>query len=309
MFEPGIQAYVDQALQSARGLAKPTSAAGHRELRERLAEAMAPVCPEGMQIRSRFIDAPGRQIGLRIYRPENHVPGAAAVFFHGGGFVSGSIFTHDVYGISIAQAAGVQVFSVNYRLAPENPYPAAFEDAYFAVTWLAENGGVFGVDPGRIVVGGDSAGGNLAAACAIKSRDASGPQIQLQYLIFPCLDTDFETPCYLGNVHDPFLGRTQMMGFWKDYLAGDLSLADPYARPTISTNFSGLAPALVITAEHDPLRDEGNRYAEALAAAGTPAELRCVKGSIHGFIRAVEQSAVVREEVAYLGRAIRSAVS
>lgn len=309
MLEHGIQAYVDEVNSTLSRMAAPDSAAGHREFRESLMEFFPTRFPAGMTIRNRFIEAPGRQIGIRIYRPAGwQEGGGAALFFHGGGFVSGSVFTHDIYAAGIAETAGLQVISVNYRLAPENPYPAALDDCYFTLEWLAQNGAVMGIDTERMVIGGDSAGGNLAAACTLKARDKDGPVARLQYLIFPCLNTDFDLRSYVENKNDPFLKRSQMMGFWNDYLSGRYELDDYYALPLRCPDYSRLPAAYIVTADHDPLMDEGEIYARKLEAAGVPVQYRCVEGAMHGFLRARYTSKLAAAELEQLGRRIREAV-
>jgi acetyl esterase len=163
MIESGIAKYVEKAKQAAENLPTPMNPEEHRAVREALIEASPITPPSGMSIRNTFVNAPGRQIGIRVYLPEESKGMPPVLLFHGGGFVSGSIFTHDIYAISIAEFTGLPVISVNYRLAPENAYPSALDDCHFVLKWVIDHGSIFDFDASRIIIGGDSAGGNLAA--------------------------------------------------------------------------------------------------------------------------------------------------
>ncbi len=307
-FEAGIEEYVRRVQAALKTLPAPETPEDRREQREALSKIFAVPYPETFSVADRYIHAPGRLIPIRIYRPKDQARGPAMLFFHGGGFVSGSIHTHDVYALGIAESARAQVISVNYRLAPENPHPAAAKDCYFALCWMAENADRLGIDGGRIAVGGDSAGGNLGAACALMARDKNGPSIKYQYLIFPMLDTDFDTASYIANTEDPFLSREDCITYWRSYLQSDFDTPDAYAAPMRTADLSNLPPAYILTAEHDPLRDDGERYGERLIEAGVEATVRRAPGTIHGFVRARFTSKVAAEEVEDLGRAIREAL-
>ena len=221
--------------------------------------------------------------------------------------MSGSVFTHDSYALTLAEFCDLPVISVNYRLAPENPYPAALEDCHVALEWCAQHGHTIGIDGSRLAVGGDSAGGNLAAALSLKARDANGPPIGFQFLIFPCLDTDFDRPSYRQD-RDPGLSREQMMAFWNSYLGGKVNTADYLARPMMCPDLSGSPPAYVLTADLDPLRDEGLAFAEKFREASVPVVARNVDGAIHGFIRARFFSDTVTAEVRRMCEHIRAAL-
>ncbi len=307
-FEAGIQEFVRRTQRASEAVPEPKTPEERRELGETLSQAFPVPNPDTFAVADRFIHAPGRIIAVRIYRPKDQDPGPGILFFHGGGFVSGSINTHDVYALGIAESARAQVISVNYRLAPENPQPAAAEDCYFALCWVVENADRLGIDGSRVAIGGDSAGGALAAACTLMAREKGGPAIRYQYLIFPMLDTDFDSESYLTNTQDPFLSREDCMYYWRTYLDGKLDTTDPYAVPMRAANLSNLPPAYILTAEHDPLRDDGERYGERLVAAGVPATIRRAPGTIHGFVRARFVSKVAEEEVESLGAAIRKAL-
>jgi acetyl esterase len=234
---------------------------------------------------NRAIPGPAGEIPIRLYRPESAGAGAAPclVWLHGGGFVIGSIDTSDGTCRALANRTGAVVVSVDYRLAPEDPFPAGPEDAYTAVTWIAANGTDLGIDPSRIAVGGDSAGGNLTAVVALMARDRGGPDLRFQLLVYPVTDHSFETRSYLENADGYLLTRDAMIWFWDHYIADPVGRDDPYASPLRAGDVSGLPPAFVITAEYDPLRDEGEAYADKLRAAGVPVTLTRYDGMIHGF--------------------------
>lgn len=236
-------------------------------------------------IEDRIIATAAHDLPVRIYRPERCGALPSLVYFHGGGWVIGSIATHDGLCRSIANAAGCAVVSVDYRLAPEHPFPAATEDAYAAVEWVVANAAALGIDGGLVSVGGDSAGGNLAAVAALMARDRGGPRLASQLLLYPITDYDLNTSSYLDYAAGHLLTRDAMAWFFKHYVPEGVSADDAYLSPLRAASHHGLPPALVITAECDPLCDEGNAYARRLEAAGVPVQSRCYPGMIHGFIR------------------------
>jgi acetyl esterase len=218
-----------------------------------------------------------------VYTPAGSGPFPALVFFHGGGWVMGSVPGSDATCRSLANAAGCVIVSVEYRLAPEHKFPAAAEDCYAATRWAAENAGAIDVDPARIAVGGVSAGGNLAAVVPLMARDRGGPTLVHQLLVVPVIDRDFSTASYRQNAEGYGLGRDAMIWYWNHYLRGDEDARNPYAAPLQATDLSGLPPATVLTAEYDPLRDEGAAYAHRLRGAGVPVQHTCYDGMIHAF--------------------------
>jgi acetyl esterase len=221
-------------------------------------------------------------IPVRIYTPRDlDGPAGVLVFFHGGGFLAGSIDSHDGTVRELAVGARCIAVSVEYRLAPEHPYPAALDDCIAALEWTAANAAGIGGDASRIAIGGDSAGGNLAAAVALRNRDESGPAVAFQLLVYPVTDVACATPSMTENATGYMLTADSMRWMWATYLGG--ATADHYASPASAPDLSGLPPALVITAEFDPLRDEGEAYAAALQAAGVPVEVVRFDGQIHGF--------------------------
>jgi acetyl esterase len=228
---------------------------------------------------------PGMDGGIpaRIYVPAGKSPLPVLVYFHGGGWVIGDIESSDGFCRALANATACIVVSVDYRLAPEHPFPAAADDAYCATLWAATNAAGFGGDPSRIAVCGDSAGGNLAAVVAQIARDRGRPAIRFQLLIYPVTDAACATPSYSENSEGYFLTKVAMQWFWNHYVQNEVDRSHPYASPLRAGSFAGLPEALVITAEYDPLRDEGEQYAERMRAAGTPVQLIRYDGMIHGF--------------------------
>jgi acetyl esterase len=231
------------------------------------------------------IDVDGGKIALRIYHPADVQDLPVLVYFHGGGWVLGGIDTHDGYCRALAAGAAIKVVSVDYRLAPECKFPLAAEDCYAATQWVVENAASFGGDPQRIAVGGDSAGGNLATVVALMARDRGGPELAFQLLNYPITNFDLETPSYNENAEGFGLTKDTMAWFWDHYLSSPEDAVNPYASPMKAESLAGMPPALVVTAEYDPLRDEGEAYAQRLNKEGGATELVRFEGVIHGFTR------------------------
>lgn len=244
--------------------------------------------PEDMKVTDGSVAGKGGAVPIRVYRPAAAPAKAPCVlYFHGGGFMKGDLDSSDTTAWGLAQETGAVVVSVDYRLAPENPYPAAFDDCFSVLADVAGNAGRYGVDPARIAVSGDSAGGNLAAAVSLAARDRDGPAVAAQVLIYPCLTDDTKHESYRVHAVTPGLTAASMGSYWNWYLAGSAQpVSDPYALPFKARSLAGLPRALVHVAEIDPLYDDGRLYAERLKAAGVPTEYRCAKGMIHGFMRA-----------------------
>ena len=231
------------------------------------------------------IPGPGGDLPVRLYASEHGGVRPALVYFHGGGWVFGNLDTHDSVCRAIAKESGAVVISVDYRLSPEHKFPAAADDAYAATRWVAANAQRLGIDASRIAVGGDSAGGNLATVVAMRCRDAGGPKLALQVLIYPVTDlSSFETASHVELAEGYFLTRGAMQWFTGHYLASADQSRHPEVSPLHAPNLKGLPPALVITAEFDPLRDEGEAYAKRLAQAGVPVTSTRYPGMIHGFV-------------------------
>jgi acetyl esterase len=232
----------------------------------------------------RVIPGPLGDIPVRVYTPAGTGPFPVLVFFHGGGFVVCNLDTHDPICRALCAGAGCVVVSVDYRLAPEHKFPMPLEDCVAAMRWVAANAAGLKGDPRRLAVGGDSAGGNLAAVTALRARDEGGPSLRGQLLLYPVTDHyDPGTPSYVENGKDYGLTREDMIWFWDHYLGDKAEAGNPHASPLRAPDLRGLPPALLITAEYDPLRDEGERYAERLRAAGVDCTLTRYDGMFHGF--------------------------
>ncbi len=276
---PLAQAFLDQA--AAAG-AQPMCSLSVEEARRVSAEMFAAVPPGDpvAKVEDTSIPGPACDIPVRVYTPEGGGPFPVVVYLHGGGWVVGDLETQDADCRTIANGAECVVVSVDYRLAPEHKFPAAAVDAYQVTRWVAENGARLAGN-GVIAVGGSSAGGNLAAVVALMAHDQGGPSLACQVLTVPVTDCDFDTESYCRNGDDYVLTRAEMQWFWEHYAGSPGAGADPYASPLRAPDLSRLPPALVQTAEYDPLRDEGRAYADRLRAAGVPVTYRCYEGAIH----------------------------
>jgi acetyl esterase len=264
---------------------KPLHTLSVRQAREQFAEqgrSMPPGEPVA-EVEDLFIPGPAGDLPARVYRPKGDGNLPLCVYFHGGGWVIGDLDSQDADCRAIANGSGCIVVSVNYRHAPEHRFPAAAEDAYWATRWVEENGERLKGDASRLAVYGMSAGGNLAAVTALMARDRAGPRISYQVLIVPVTNYAFDTPSYEENGEDYVLTRREMQWFWAHYLANPADGSDPYASPLRAPDLRGLPPAFVMTAEYDPLRDEGRAYADRLKEAGVPVSYQCRKGMVHMF--------------------------
>jgi acetyl esterase len=282
--DPQAQQIIDATL--ALGLPpmeQMTPAQARESMRARTA-ALGPV-EDVARVEQRRVAVAGGDVAVRCYTPSGIGPFPALVFFHGGGWVIGDLDTHDGICRALANAGGCVVASVDYRLAPEHKYPVAAEDAFAATRWVAEHGAELGVDGRRLAVGGDSAGGNLAAAVALMARDRGGPELALQILVYPVTQHALDTRSYREHADGYLLTRNAMRWFWDLYLARPGDGDQPYASPLLAPSLAGLPPALVITAEYDPLCDEGEAYAARLRQAGVPVAATRYPGMIHGFFR------------------------
>ena len=280
-----------QAILDLRASATPFNEMSPQEARE----AMAALRPQGepepvAQVHEMVIPGPAGNIPARGYLPTDdprELP--TIVYFHGGGWVIGDLDSHDAVCRALCNRAGISVCSVDYRLAPEARYPAAAEDAYAAVAWMNSMYDQQSGRPDRIAVAGDSAGGNLAAVVSQMARDRGGPRIDAQILIYPVTDYNFETESYQVNGRGEYgLSEAGMRWFWDLYLNNDAEGAQPYASPLQADDLSNLPRSLTITAEYDALRDEGEAYAAALAAAGNQSSCTRYDGVIHGFVGAFQ---------------------
>ncbi len=229
------------------------------------------------------VPGPNGPLPARVYRPDDEGKVPTIVFMHGGGFVIGDIETHDNQCRMVCREVGAVVVSVAYRLAPEAPFPAGVEDAVAATRWIAEHIADFGGDPDRLAIAGDSAGGNLAAVVAQVLRDEGGPRLAAQLLVYPSTDFAGDYPSRAENAEGYFLTLADMEWFANHYVGEASDLADRRLSPLLAEDLAGLPPAVVVTAEYDPLRDEGEAYAHALEREGVPVTLRRYDGLIHGF--------------------------
>jgi len=253
--------------------------------------------PEVSRVEMREAEGPAGKIPVRIYWPAGDALKPGLVFFHGGGFVVCDLDSHDATCRELANGADCVVVSVDYRLAPEAQFPAAPEDCYAATEWVSREATALGIDTTRIAVAGDSAGGNLAAVVAIMSRDRGGPSLIHQLLIYPVTNHRFDTASYKDNGSGYFLSATMMRWFWHHYLESEADGENPLASPLRARDLSGLPAATVVTAEYDPLRDEGRDYAVRLEQAGVSTTHTDYPGVFHGFFGMTAQIPRARQAV------------
>jgi acetyl esterase len=263
--------------------------------------------PEVAKLEDCLIPGPGADVLVRIYTPAGQGPFPILVWFHGGGWVVGDLETADPTARHLTVGAGCVVVSVDYRLAPESKFPGPLDDCYAATTWAAQNAPRLHGRADRIAVGGDSAGGNLAAAVALMARDRGGPPLVFQLLVYPVTAWNFDTASYRGNADGYGLTRDGMRWFWDHYLRDPADASNPYAAPLVAQNLSALPSALVVTAEFDPLRDEGEAYARRLQAAGIPTRCSRYSGMIHGFFGMPAALDKARQAIAEAATALREA--
>ena len=256
---------------------------GPDELRALSDSAIVPSAVHVERVVDRTIPGPDGEIPVRIYAPSSDTPLPVLVWYHGGGWVIGNLESHDGLCRDLVDAAGCMVVSVDYRLAPEHTFPAAVDDAGAAVRWVWEHAAEIGADPTRVAVGGDSAGGQLAAVAAISARDVAAPPIVFQLLVYPAIEHEFSRPSMVENAEGYMLTTEMMRWFYGHYLNDPSEGDDPRVSPIRAASLADLPPAFVITAEFDPLRDQGIAYAEALSAAGVAVTSTTYDGVFHGF--------------------------
>ncbi len=296
--DPELEAFV--TLFPVADLSDPVAA------RKSFAELAAGVpAPEvtGMSVEDRTVPA-DPDVPLRIYRP--HDAQAAVIWLHGGGWVTGTRDTDQPWATRLATASGVVLISVEYRLAPEDPFPAALDDCYATLTWTHEHADELGIDPDRIAIGGHSAGANLAAGVTLRARDEQGPPICFQLLHQPSLDNRMTTWSARTFTDTPWLNRDKLATAWRHYL-GDAT-ATPYAAPALATDLSGLPPTHIATAELCPNRDEAIEYALRLLRAGVSVELHQWAGTFHGS-QAILHAEVSQRQITELGDVLRRALA
>ncbi|MEV0293617.1 alpha/beta hydrolase [Nocardia sp. NPDC050710] len=245
------------------------------------------------------------EVRVRVYRPDSIDALPVVMFCHGGGFTICGLDSHDQLCRTLADGAGAVVVSVDYRQAPEHRFPAAADDAYAVLCWIAENADAFGGDPRRIAVAGDSSGGNLAAVTSLMARDRNGPGISGQALIYPMLDPARDTVSYRENARGYFVTDDHLRWYWEQYLGPDGDEDNPYAAPPRTADLTDLPPAHIVTAEFDPLRDEGEAYGERLRASGVETEVIRYDGQFHGFVSMADQLADAKAACAEICSALR----
>ena len=256
------------------------------------------------------LDTDADGVPVRVYQPVGEGPFPVVMMFHGGGWVIGDLTTADGQSREVCRQAEAVVISVDYRLAPEHPFPAAADDCYAATLWAGQNAHRYGGDPNRLALAGDSAGGNLAAVVAQMIRDKGGPAVAFQLLVYPVTDgVNFDRPSYHENGQDYMLTSESMHWFWNHYAPNAEDRRNPYASPLLAENLADLPASLVMTAEYDPLRDEGEAYADKLAKAGVDVELVRCDGLIHGFFGQTRTVQAAVEPMRRACRALKAALS
>ena len=286
--DPQAQAYLDQMKQFNMDYATLTPDVGRQMISGML--AARPAGEAVAQVEERLIPGPALPIPVRIYRPTGAGPFPVLVFLHTGAWILGGLDLQDPLCRRITNRAGCLVVSVDYRLAPEHPFPAALEDSFAATQWVATHAAEFGGDPHLIAVGGDSAGGNMAAVVSIMARDQGGPPLVLQMLLFPATDFRLNTPS-IEEFADSYnsVSKAEMIWIIRHYLPNAADITHPLASPMLTPDLSGLPPAFIMTAEYDGLRDDGELYGQRLRAAGVPTQVSRYDGMIHDFLDLFEE--------------------
>jgi acetyl esterase len=294
--DPQAQAVIDTV--NSLGL-PPVWEVTPEQARINAAARPRPAGPEVAAVEDRGIPGPAGDVPVRIYTPEGSGPFPILVWYHGGGWVVGDLDSADPTARHLCKGAACVVVSVDYRLSPETKFPGPADDCFAATLWAANNAGMINGDASRVAVGGDSAGGNLAAAISLMAADRGGPAIIHQLLVYPVTEPNYDTPSYSENAAGFLLARDAMVFYWDAYLASEEDASNPYAAPMKAGSLSGQPAALVITAEFDPLRDEGEAYGRRLQQAGVETTISRYDGMIHGFFGMVgimDKSGQVMEE-------------
>lgn len=302
--DPQAQAVLDQI--ASLGL-PPNHTVSPAQARINAASRPRTPGPEVTKVEDRNIPGPDGDVPVRIYTPEGTGPLPVLVWFHGGGWVIGDLESADGTARHLTVGAGCVVVSVDYRLAPETKFPGPVEDCYAATQWVVENASSLGIDPSRVAVGGDSAGGNLAAAVALMARDRAGAALAFQLLVYPVTARDFSSGSYQQNAEGYMLTQDGMRWYWDQYLQRSADADNPYAAPLRAQDLSRLPEALVITAEFDPLRDEGEAYSQQLQGAGVTSTSTRYDGMIHGFFGMPDAVDKGRQAIDEATRALRAA--
>ena len=311
---PGAKWIVDAAADALKMGQTPIEEKTAEQARIFYAEsrgALTPDLPDVGLVENLVIPGPHGDIAARYYRPagastDDILP--LCLFYHGGGWVIGDLDSHEYVCRRMVNSGGFAVISVDYRMAPEHTFPVAVEDAYAALEWAAAGAGGRKIDPDHLAVSGDSAGGNLSAVVALMARDQAGPVIRFQGLIYPATDMNMITQSHTDFAEGHILTAKSMVWFQEQYLNSLADREDWRASPIKHENLKDLPPAIVITAGHDPLKDEGKAYAERMADAGVDVTFKCYEGQIHGFVtmaKVIDESDVAIDQVA---KAIAAAI-
>jgi len=257
-----------------------------------------------LEIENKFIPGPTADLPIRIYRPTNNPTAPAIVYFHGGGWVLNFLDIYDASLTTLANRTGATVISVNYQKAPEHPFPIPFDDCYATLEWVLANSEVLRINRQSVAVAGDSAGGNLASAVALKARDQK-IELAYQLLIYPCNERNFETPSYIKNATGYGLSTQAMQWFWDQYLQGDSHDQNPYAIPARADSLKDVAPAIIVTAEYDPLLSDSEQYVELLKESGVDVRYREFKGMIHGFFSNLAVTPTAMDAITFVAGEIK----
>ncbi len=304
----GMRRYIAEVEAIYDGVRSELPMREQRLVYERMARQHTRRRPAGVRVREEyFVNAEGDRLRLRIYLPpEVEERSPAIVYFHGGGFALGSLDSHDCVVAELALASSAIAISVEYRLAPEYPFPAPFEDAYSAWQHVCNRSEAWGLDPARTIIAGDSAGGGLAAAVCLKCRSERRQAPTGQLLIYPTLTARADLPSYVEQAGAPMLTAPTLAHFWKMYTEADRHAAEPFAAPLEASDFVGLPPASIATAHYDPCRDDGAVYADRLARDGVAVDYRCARTLAHGYLRARSMSPAAAREFVALSEGARA---
>ncbi|MDT5150565.1 MAG: acetyl esterase [Mycobacterium sp.] len=308
--KPGLDAILQKVLEAVPF--QLTTDGGPYAARQRFRDLPRRPVHQDLRVEDRTIEGPAGQVPIRLYWPPDAGDAVVPVvmFFHGGGWVVGDLDSYDGDARRHAVGSGALVVSVDYRLAPEHPYPAAVDDVWAATQWVAAHGDELGADPKRLAVAGDSAGGNLAAVVAQMSRDAGGPPVVFQLLWYPATTWDTSLPSFTENADAPILSLDAVGAFSRWYARGqDLRNPPSTLVPGRASDFSSLAPAYIAVAGHDPLHDDGVRYGELLAAAGVPVEVHNAETLVHGYLGYADVVPAATDAVARGLSALRRALA
>ena len=285
----GIAAFVEDTENFAgESWTEDASVIQQRNIYKRYCEQLSPPMPEGIGMRDATVPGPAGGVAVRVYSPSMLRSDGCVIYFHGGGFVVGDLDTHNVVCASIAFEVGCRVIAVDYRLAPENIYPAALDDAWAALEGVRANAASFGINADKIVVAGDSAGGTLAAGVALRNRDTGGAALAGQVLFYPALGAETNLPAHQENADAPMLTVSDMHFYFESYCpSGEI---DAWGAPLKAANFANLPPAFIAVCQYDPLRDDGVVFHEKLQAAGVKSTLYMGNGLVHSCLRATHRS-------------------